>query len=280
MKYKILIIVLIIILTITLSILRVSDKNIVEPSNLASPFSYTFNEEGKLQESDSMERSSSPYWWLNSGGIMNIKEGRGETNQGNLSNLSRWRIQYNISNSKDTDNGYRPQNIFRLVTRSKWQDFSQEAYFKINTTNLSPSINRNLSNGILFFLRYQDGNNLYYAGLRVDGMAVIKKKINGEYFTLAQKEVFLGIYDKNKNPNLLPKKVWVGIKSEIKNDSNNSTSIKLFIDKINDKKWELVLETVDDNSGFDKEPILNKGFAGIRIDFMDVEFKDFKISNI
>ena len=38
---------------------------------------------------------------------------------------------------------------------------------------------------MLLFNRYQDGQTLYYGGVRVDGAAVIKKKLAGVYTTLA-----------------------------------------------------------------------------------------------
>lgn len=257
----------------------INEKEVLEPANVLSPFIYSFNTEGKLQEAEKPSKSTSPYWWLNSGGVMDISEGKGATNQGNLPAISSWKILYNLSNPTDTDSGLRPQNIFRLVTRSKWQNFTEEVYFKINRLNLSESPNRNLSNGLLLFLRYQDGNNLYYAGVRVDGLAVIKKKIHGKYFTLAQEKIFEGNYDRLTNPNLLPKNVWLGLRSEI-SDQEGQVNIKLFIDEKNTGLYKLVLETKDTNGGIDGGPISREGFAGIRTDFMDVEFKDFKITVI
>lgn len=245
--------------------------------NVSSPFLYNFKVEGELHETGSMQKSKSPYWWLNSGGVMTIKEGSGQSNQGDLTALSKWRILYNLNNPIDTDGGYHPQNIFRLVTKSSWQDFSEEAIFKINKINLSQSPNRNVSNGVLLFLRYKDGNNLYYVGVRVDGTGIIKKKVNGEYFTLAQEKIFEGQYHRHDNPNLLPLNTWFGIRAEIKNIEDQSVAIKLFVDPLNTEEWQLVLQTIDDATGFDGLPINNKGFAGIRTDFMDVEFREFKI---
>jgi hypothetical protein len=243
------------------------------------PFLYTFNVEGELQESANSARSASPYWWLNSGGIMLIKNSKGHSNQGELNPYSKWRILYNFSNPSDTDYGYRPQNIFRLVTRSKWDNFQEEAYFKINKDNLSESSNRNQSNGILFFLRYLDGDNLYYAGVRVDGTAVIKKKVRGEYFTLSQNILYDGEYNRNTNPSLLPKNTWIGLRAEINNVADNSVAIHLFVDEGGRSEWKLATVAIDKGElgGY---PILDEGFAGIRADFMDIEFKDFKITSL
>lgn len=226
-----------------------TNRNLSTKTNMASPFIYSFNVDGVLNETGEMDESSSPYWWLNSGGTMKIKEGSGSTNIGEMSKLSKWRVLYKISNSKDTDDGYHPQNIFRLVTRNKWQNFSSQGYFNILKDNLSSSSNRNASNGVLLILRYQDGDNLYYAGIRVDGTAVIKKKINGEYTTLAQQKIFDGVYDRETNPNLLPKNKWLGLRSEVTNE-NNSVRIKLFGDLNQTGEWQKIMEVVDSKKTF------------------------------
>lgn len=256
-----------------------TNKKYTAEINMASTFIYSFNVDGVLSESGDMTESSSPYWWLNSGGVMNIKESVGSTNIGELARLSKWRILYKISNALDTDDGYHPQNIFRLVSRAAWKDFYSQSYFNIIKDNLSNSPNRNDSNGLLLMLRYQDGDNLYYTGLRVDGTAIIKKKLEGKYTTLAQEKIFEGIYNRETNPNLLPKNKWIGIRSEIKNE-NNSLRIKLFSDLNESGQWQKILEVVDSKKVSGTEPIYNEGFQGIRTDFMDVEFKDFRVEKI
>ena len=184
-----------------------------------------------------------------------------------------------MSSPIDTDNGYHPQNIFRLVSRNKWKNFEQEVYFKVNKINASESPNRNGSNGVLFFNRYQNGDNLYYAGIRVDGAAVIKKKINGKYYILAKKQFYTNDepYDRGTNPNLIPNERWIGIKSEVKTNPDKSVSVKLFIDNEKNGNWVLALEAKDDNEFYSGPPILNDGYAGLRSDFMDVEFDDYGI---
>jgi hypothetical protein len=244
-----------------------------------SPFYYKFNGNSVLDETGKMDDSSSPYWWLNSGGQFYLKDGIGKTIQGELPALNKWRIAYAVSNPIDTDDGYHPQNIFRLVTRSKWQNFQQEVYFKIIKINMSASPNRNASNGVLLFNRYQNGNNLYYTGIRVDGTAVIKKKINGTYYTLDQKPFYYSDvpYNRDINPNLIPGQKWIGLRSEIKTNSDNTVSIKIFIDKDKTGNWILAAEAEDDGKSYGGAAILNEGYAGIRTDFMDVEFDDYKI---
>ena len=230
-----------------------------------------------LEESGSMEESQSSEWWLNSGGKVFIEGNSIKTIRGELPANDRWRIEYASTNPSDTDNGYHPQNIFRLVTRDKWQNFSQQVYFKINKDNLSKSINRGGWSGVFLFNRYQDGNNLYYTGVRVDGALVIKKKINGTYYTMAYKKVYPGIYNRNNKPSLLPHNSWLGLKSEVETSPSGSVSIKLYLDKDGTGNWDPVLEAVDRKETYGGNSIINPGFAGLRTDFMDVEFENYNI---
>lgn len=244
---------------------------------LAPDFNGTF----VLEEAGKMADSQNPDWWLNSGGLAYFDNNNFKTIQGELTTDNRWFNEYKRTNPRDTDGGYYPQNIFRLVTRSKWQDQKQKVYFKINKDNLSESKYRNQSNGLLLFNRYQDGNNLYYTGIRVDGNAVIKKKIKGVYYTMAIKKIFLGnAYNRITSPNLLPKNVWLGVKSEIRNNNDGTVLIKLYIDKENSGNWQSVLEAGDNGKNFGGMPFIEEGYGGIRTDFMDVEMKDYKISNL
>jgi len=231
-----------------------------------------------LEESSDMLSSKSPDWWLNSGGVMQFFGPEFQTNFGELPENSSWKKLYAKSNSKDTDGGYHPQNIFRLVTKSQWKNLDQSVYFYIDKINLSESSNRNQSNGVLLFNRYRDGDNLYYTGVRVDGHAVIKKKIDGEYFTLAEKKIMSGKeYDSQNNFNALPLKRWMGIKSEVTNIGPETVNIKLFFDQGGRGEWKQILEITDEGDDDSSSTITDKGYAGIRTDFMDVKFKDYKI---
>ena len=244
---------------------------------VSSPFHYFFSSDGILQEAGSQQESTSPYWWLNSGAKLIISNGTGKTVQKELSSRDKWRLIYLSSNPIDTDNGYHPQNIFRLITRSKWQNSQEMAYFRVVRDQLSSSSNRDAYNGLLLMSRYQDGDNLYYTGIRVDGNAVIKKKINGEYYTLAYNKIFNGTYNKLSNPNLLPKDAWLGLKTKIVN-TNGKVNLKVYMDKNRTGTWTLIAEANDD--GRYGSPIINEGYAGIRTDFMDVEFDDFEMLNL
>lgn len=228
-----------------------------------------------LQETGSMSEGSNSSWYLNSGAYFNISGGIGKTIAGTLPDSDRWRLLYNSSNPVDTDNGYRPQNIFRLVTKTKWRNITEEGYFKINNYNLSSSPNRQGHNGILFFGRYKDGDNLYYTGIRVDGLAVVKKKIDGAYYTLASKRVFDGTFNRDTNPNLIPTNQWIGLRNTIRTNESGQVVVSLYMDKTNSGNWQLVLETTD--NGTNGRVIDESAYAGIRSDFMDFEVTKFKI---
>lgn len=243
-------------------------------STSTTPFIYSFNVPGVLEEKGSEEESTSPYWWLNSGGTFVVKDGVGSTNIGKMNVLNTWRLAYARSSATDTGGGYYPQNLFRLITRTRWQNFREQAYFKITALNMTESENRNESNGLLLFSRYVDSDNLYYMGVRVDGTAVIKKKQNGIYHTLAQTKIFEGEYDRTNSPNLLPVDKWIGIASQVQ-DIQNGVKLTLYIDTDENGNWKEVLSVNDEET-----PIRARAFAGIRTDFMDVLFKDFVIATL
>ena len=231
-----------------------------------------------LEETTASDKSRDAFWWLNSGGIFYAGRGGGETIQGELPAFSKWRIRYYLSNPEDTDSGKGPQNIFRLITKGHWRNLREEGYFLVTRPNNLNTSNRNASNGLLLLFRYQDEDNSYYAGLRVDGAAVIKKKKDGIYHTLAYEPVLTGNYERTSSPNLLPTGIWMGLKTEVRTLENNEVEIKLFSDIGRTGVWQLLLEVKD--SGVGGAPILESGAGGIRTDFMDVQFSDFKIEEI
>ncbi len=243
---------------------------------VSSSFTDNFNESGSsaIIETGHMLNSMNPQWWLSSGGYVYRRGGIATTVQGKLADKDPFRLAYAKSSPVDTDNGYRPQNLLRLVTRAKFKNFIQEVFFKIDNVNISASPNRNQSNGILFFHRYQDADNLYYAGIRVDGCAIVKKKINGKYYLLKSVPVYQGSYNRDTEPNLLPVNRWIGIRTEIADKADGNTEIVLYL---NDNKlglgWTKVLQVED--AGSEAKNIMSTGFAGIRSDFMDVSFDNY-----
>jgi hypothetical protein len=234
-----------------------------------------------IKEVGSVNKSASTDWWVSSGGYFYSANGTGRTIKGSLPSTDPWRVAYSISNQLDTDNGYYPQNIFRLIEKGQWKNFQQEMYFKILNNNFSGSPNRNASNGILLFNRYQDEFNLYYTGIRVDGYAVIKKKIKGVYYTLAYSTVYPALpYERVSNQNAIPIYQWIGLRSVIQTGPDGTVSIKVYIDKNKTGNWVLVAEGKDDGKSYGGSAITNAGYAGIRTDFMDVEFDNYNIESI
>jgi hypothetical protein len=255
------------------------EKHVLTPQS----FQDDFDEDKVIQETGDLIERKDPNWWLSSGAYFYINAGIGHTVYSKLPALDPWRLDYSVSNWLDTDGGYYPQNIFRFVSTSrKWKDYRQQAYFKIVKYNLSLSPNRRDSNGLLLFNRYQDAYNLYYTGIRVDGSAVIKKKIKGEYYDLAREQIFnmSEKYDRNKNPNLLPLNEWIGLRSVVRTNNDGTVTIELYMDKQRTGDWILIAKATDDGMNYGGKVISDSGYTGIRTDFMDVEFDDYIIENL
>lgn len=220
-------------------------------------------------------------WWINSGAFFNVKDWIWSTIQGELEKWSKWQRDYEEYKWwLDTDQWFHPQNLFRLILNKKFKNFEQYTYFKINKYILSNSENRYESNWFLLFNRYLDSDNLYYAWIRVDWAAVIKKKYKWEYYTLAYEKIFDWKYDRVKSPNLIPINKWIWIKTEVLNFWTDNVSIKLFIDTNNDWKWTYALG-VSDKSKSSLEKVINDcWYAWVRTDFMDVDINKYYIKEI
>lgn len=261
-------------------------------------FVFSFSGTGTLNEAGSLEESTSPYFWLNSGGQMTIRDGIGGTLHGELPALHKWRVAYNAANPVDTDEGAHPQNIFRLISKYLWENARVQALFRIDADNLSLSPNRNASNGLLLMTRYQDSDTLYYGGVRVDGTAVVKKKYRGVYYTMAQRPVFQGSYGQqdqdvlirpeecatyspSENFNLIPHGEWIGLRMETQNETSGSVRIRLSMLREGDDRWEQLIETRDDGITYGgTPPIVGTSSVGIRTDFMDVSFDSFRVERL
>ena len=249
-------------------------------AQVGAKFHYNFDWNGVLYEAPNMSQSGSPYWWLSSGGYMIFQGGVGSTIQGELPKQDYWRRFYASTSSRDTDGGYHPQNLFRLVSRSRWQSFRQQVYFRIRRDNLSDSPYRTASNGLFLMNRYQDHDNLYYTGIRVDGAAVIKKKYRGRYYTLGYARFFPGpSYNRDTNPSLLPKDIWIGLRSEVTNNPDGTVRIVLYVDP-GPGGWVLAFDVLDNGYEFGGAAITAPGYGGFRTDFMDVEFENYWAVNL
>lgn len=245
------------------------------------PFTYAFHVDGRLEETGIMENSSSPYWWVSSGAFLDLKTGIGMTNHDDAARGSKWQVKYAANNPVDTDDGLHPQNIFRMTSRTTWRDVGHEVSYRIDRNNLSTSPSRNASNGLLQMTRYVDQNNLYFTGLRVDGYAVIKKKISGRYYTMAYKPVISGKkYHRDTNPNLLPSGTWIRLKTVTKNLDAKRVSIKFYVDIGKTGAWTLAAEAIDDGVSYGGAALTDAGYSGVRTDFMDVSIDDFRLANV
>ena len=150
-------------------------------------------------------------------------------------------------------------------------------------TTTTTTIGKNLGpdNGVSLMINYQDGDNLYYVGLRADGFAGIKKKIDGQYSELQNPvKVFPGVY--KHYDNLIPQDKWIGLRAVVvvEEQRHNDTTISgkdqvyiaMYIDEKGDgSSWKYV------TSYLDKDRIFKQGHTGIRTDFIDAQFKDFKV---
>lgn len=246
---------------------------------VSSPFLYSFDAPGTLPEAGSAGESWSPYFWVNSGAYLWLEDGLGKTVQGALPASDPWRALYGNMNPLDTGGGFYPQNLFRLVTRSRWTDAAGEVQFKIQHTNLTDTPNRGGFSGVLLMSRYADGDTLYYAGVRMDGTAVIKKKYRGVYYTLDQKTVWPGVYDKWKNPNLIPQGRWMRMKFVSQNQPDGSVALTLYLDQWNTSAYAEAARAVDRTGVYGGTSIIaGPGYAGIRTDYQDVFMNDYKLT--
>lgn len=248
-----------------------------EGKHMEDDWLFTFESPGTLHESASPDLSTSPYWWLNSGGMLVIEDGIGRTVEKVAPAQNRWSLLYRINNSLDTDYGRYPQNIFRLVSKDWVGDADVSMFYRIRAVNLTDTPNRDAWSGVFLFSRYMDGDNLYYAGVRQDGHAVIKKKVGGVYHTLGETEYFENYfpYDKYTNPNFIPGQVWLGLRMITETDGDG-LRIKLLVRGGESDDWTEVLSVVD--SGIGGPPHSDPGRFGIRTDYMDVEFDNYRVS--
>jgi hypothetical protein len=251
-----------------------------ESQDTENCLSDTFDKTRIIEEAASAKESLDSYWWLNSGAYLYIQDGIAHSILGQLPEKDKWRYRYLKSKPETTMDGYRPQNILRLITRKKWRNVSQEVYFQMTDYDLSPHENRNQSNALLLFSRYIDSDNLYYAGLRVDGAAVIKKKLVGTYYTLGMVPVIDGKYDRDTNPIMLPYNQWIGEKFVVRTLADNTVLLELYLDFEGSGEWNRVLSIIDADGVQGPLALRNAAYGGIRTDFMDVFIKKYIICEL
>lgn len=241
-------------------------------------WSYQFSSDGILREAPAPSQSSSPHWWLSSGGMLLLENGVGKTNQGSLSVSDPVRVAYAQKLPAQTDNGFHPQNLFQLLTKKTWGDAIQEVDITILADNVWNPANANPWNGVHLVSRYRDANNYYYIGMRMDGAVAIKKKIGGLYYTLAEQKHFSGTYNKFISPSLLPKGRPMGLRSETLTNADGSVSVRAYLDENNTGNWQLVASAVDRGSG--GSPFAAEGQGGIISSFMDTSFDNYAVTDV
>lgn len=265
-------------LLLFLLLIPILQAKAVTMGNIVLPFNYTFGMDGVLNETSSSDLSSSPYWWLSSGGQLIVKSGTGQSLQGNVPTSNKWNGIYAKSSPIASDNGSHPQNLFSLFLRLPALNTDQSVSVMVKNDNLSNAVNRNPWNGVLLISRWKDNNNYYYAGIRADGHAILKKKINGVYYTLAEKTLIPGTWSAISNPNLLPKNTWIKLRSTTNTESDGNVRIRLYADLNQSGNWQLVLETTD--NGSKGSIVSSSGLSGIRSDFADIVIDNYNTSNI
>jgi hypothetical protein len=232
------------------------------------------NKRGIIEETDTPGKNDLRLW-LDSGALLSFDGESAKTIHGPIPNSSPWKKIYADENPADSDNGEHPQNVFRLVTERRWSNSIQNIEFKVNTYRKSASSNRNDSNGVLLFSRYHDSETLYYAGIRVDGFLVIKKKDHGEYSTLSLIPALFAI----KNENAIPEKKWIRMQVRTEEGKTyGSVVISVSIDTTGDGVWDTHTSAVDTPEI--EHPLLQSGHNGIRTDFMDAEFRNYSITDM
>ncbi len=231
---------------VTLVAFSFSTTPLIAEAQTTSPLYYTFNDAGTLFEAASASQTSSPYFWLKDGGQLVINNGVGSTLKGDKS--------------------------FFMLGLLPVQNSSTAVYMNRLVENIPLASDRNGYNGESIIARYTNENNYYYAGLRSDGYVVIKKKVNGVFKTLAQKQVYAGTYDAVKNPNLIPHNVWIGLKLSVMNDASGIPQLTLSTDAGRTGVWKQVL-TATDSATFGAP--LASGVGGIQSDHADMQFDDF-----
>lgn len=228
-----------------------------------------------LEETASPGTSASAAWWLNSGGRLFFANGTVRTFQGAVPSSDRWFQEYARSSPGDTDGGTHPQNLLRLLTQQAGAIFRQSVSVRVLGTNLSASPQRDRFSGVFLYSRFIDEGNSYVAGVRFDGQAVIKKEVNRIVHTLAIVPLFPGVYDRVTNPTLLPQNHWFSLRTTI-TDVPGGVRILLEVhDPALSPHWIRAVEVIDGPGGADGVPFVVGGRAGIRADFMDLEFDDY-----
>jgi hypothetical protein len=247
---------------------------VIAPPVHAASFSYTFNTPGTLYEAASAGESTSPYLWLKRGAELIIGSNVGQTLTGALAANDPWHKTYASLFPTPSDSGAHPQNMFALFSKATMGNGAASIYLKRNADNLANATNRSPYVGESILARYQSDQTYYLASIRADGYAVIKRKANGTYTTLAQAKVFSGTYDPVTNYDLIPKNTWIGLKFDVE-DVAGATKLVLSTDVGQTGSWKQVASYTDTSGS----RITAAGPVGVQSDYADASLDSFTISD-
>ncbi len=250
-------------------------------------FTDNFERPRIIEEAWPMSDSEDPFWWVNSGAYLEVRDGIGMTVQGelpgNYPSGQRWLREYRSSNPTDTGDGRLPQNIFRAFQRQNITGpTTEQCYFLVNRHNPTQTEERGAWSGIYLYIRAdgEGGNhNFYSAGLRADGRPMIETKKGGEYIDdlkIRGEKLFPGAYDRDGNPpSLIPLDTWIGLKTEVMDRPSGVVEVRLYTDIGRTGNWREVVSLTDDSGDG-----LTSGHGALRTDYADVSFDDYSIASI
>ena len=92
---------------------------------------------------------------------------------------------------------------------------------------------------------------------------------------MAEKQIFPGDYEREKDMSLVPQIEWLTLRTETTTNKKGVVTISLFMKRATETKWTLLLKGLDTGTNFDSPPLVGSHPLGIRTDFMDVEFDNF-----
>ena len=133
--------------------------------------------------------------------------------------------------------------------------------------------------GLQHYLQFSDLDAQEYGWL-FERAAVIKKKMGGTYYSMASAKIFPGTYHKQTNPTLLPQRQWMGLRLVTEDESDGSVTLTLYLDRNNTGNYEEVARATDRPGSYGTSVISGPGHAGIRTDYQDVLFDDYKLTTI
>ena len=155
-----------------------------------------------------------------------------------------------LNGSQVWKRGFTDSSVFRMLAVGQYDGLPiryQDGTASIRVYFDAVHSNAPFFHGAHIFQRYQTEYDLYVASLRLDGKVAIKKKICGQYTTLAQADFSGGSVNTGE---------WYDISFEA-----NGTSLNLYVD------GNLELSVSDGD--------LSWGSTGVRLDYADVYIDDW-----